>query len=95
MERIMRDKNNELLTIDNLCVEVNGKKILKDIDLAIAKGEIMVLFGPNGSGKTTLLRTIMGFGGYSISKGNISLSGRQINSLPTEERGFNEGCLSL
>lgn len=82
----MKDKNNKLLEINNLCVEVGNKKILKEINLAINKGEVMVLFGPNGSGKTTLIKSIMGFGGYNINRGNINFGGKDINNLATEER---------
>jgi len=75
-----------LLEVKNLSVESGGKLILKDINLAIDKGEVLVLFGPNGSGKTTLIKTIMGFSGYKIKSGEIDFQGKRINGLPTEER---------
>jgi len=75
-----------MLEVRNLTVAVSGKIILKDIDLKIEDGQVMVLFGPNGSGKTTLIKTIMGFGGYKIKKGEIAFQGKIINELPVDER---------
>ena len=75
-----------MIKINNLSVEVSGKIILKDINLTIPKGQATVLFGPNGSGKTTLLKTIMGFSGYGIKKGEIVLKDKLINDFAIEER---------
>ncbi|MFH1847511.1 MAG: ATP-binding cassette domain-containing protein [Candidatus Omnitrophota bacterium] len=75
-----------MLEIKNLSVEVSGKLILKNIDLKVGTGEIMVLFGPNGSGKSTLIKTIMGFSGYIIKKGEIILNGEKINDMSIDER---------
>ena len=49
-----------MLKIENLSVEVGGKKILKEINLEIKKGETLILFGPNGSGKSTLALLLNG-----------------------------------
>ena len=75
-----------MLEIKNLAVEVGEREIIKDINLAIPKGEVMVLFGPNGSGKTTLLKSIMGFSGYKVKNGEILFKGKRIEDLPTEKR---------
>ena len=75
-----------MLEIKHLEVEVNGKKILKDINLKINKGEVHALFGPNGIGKTSLLNTIMGLSGYKITNGEIIFKGIKINDLPINER---------
>jgi Fe-S cluster assembly ATP-binding protein len=75
-----------MLEINNLSVNVSSKEIIKAIDLRIKKGEIMVLFGPNGSGKSTLIKSIMGFNGYAIKKGEILFKGKQINSFSIDER---------
>ncbi len=72
--------------IKDLTVEVEGKTILRDINLSIDKDEVMVLFGPNGSGKTTLLRAIMGFAGYKVIQGEIIFEGERINNLTIDER---------
>ena len=60
-----------MLDIQNLHVDVDGKSILKGLDLSINEGETHALFGQNGSGKTTLVLTIMGFPGYRVTEGRI------------------------
>jgi len=75
-----------MLEIKQLTVAIEGKEILHDVNLSIKTGETQVLFGPNGSGKTTLLMTIMGFPKYQITKGTIFFKGRDITSLPLDER---------
>ncbi len=82
----MKEEKIQMLTIRNLEVEVNGKKILKDINLEIKKGEVHALFGPNGIGKTSLLNTIMGLSGYKITRGEIIFKGKKINNLSIDER---------
>jgi len=75
-----------MLELENLTVDSGSKIILKDINLSIDKGEVMILFGPNGSGKTTLIKTIMGLAGYRVKDGAIKFKGTIINKLPVEER---------
>lgn len=75
-----------MLQIKNLNIEVEGKKILHDINLEIDYGETHVLFGKNGSGKTTLLMAIMGFSGYTITSGSVYFKGKDITGLPINER---------
>ncbi len=75
-----------MLEIRDLEVEVNGKKLLKNINLTIKKGEVHALFGPNGTGKTSLLNTIMGLSGYKITRGEIIFKGVKINDLSVDER---------
>ena len=50
----------DILNINNLCVNLQGKNILSDVELILAKGDILGLVGPSGCGKTTLLNTIAG-----------------------------------
>ncbi len=75
-----------MLEIKDLSVEIEGRQILHDINLNIKAGETHVLFGPNGNGKTTLLMTIMGSPKYRITRGSIVFKGRDIDSLPMDER---------
>ncbi len=75
-----------LLEIENLAVEVGGKKVLKDINLSIDEGETHVLLGPNGAGKSTLFLTILGFPQYNVVNGTIKFKGKDITKLSTAER---------
>ena len=75
-----------MLKIENLHVSVDGKKILKGINLEIKKGEIHAIMGPNGSGKSTLSSVISGHEDYEITKGNIYLNDENIEDLSADER---------
>ena len=75
-----------LLEIENLAVEVGGKRVLKDINLSIDEGETHVLLGPNGAGKSTLFLTILGFPQYTVVNGTIKFKGQDITNLTTAER---------
>jgi len=86
MARKSNQQNGKLLVIDDLKVEVQGKEILRHVDLQINKGETHALFGPNGSGKTTLLMSIMGFPAYRVTGGKIVFKGQDITALPLNER---------
>ncbi|MBI2109776.1 Fe-S cluster assembly ATPase SufC [Candidatus Woesearchaeota archaeon] len=76
----------ELLRIEDLHVEVEGKDILKGIDLVINEGEIHALMGPNGVGKTSLGYVIAGHPKYKITRGKIYFRGKDITSLRPDER---------
>lgn len=75
-----------LLEVIDLYVEVEGKEILHEINLAIPQGEVHALLGPNGSGKTSLMMTIMGFTGYQVTRGKILFDGQDIAELGLTER---------
>jgi len=75
-----------MLRIEDLQVQIGDKEVLKDIDLAINRGETHILFGPNGSGKTSLLMTIMGYPQYRVVSGKIWFKDVDITHLPVNER---------
>ena len=75
-----------MLEIKNLYVEVEGKEILKGVNLKFEKGKIHALMGPNGSGKSTLANVIMGNPKYKIIKGKILFNGEDITNLNSNQR---------
>lgn len=79
-----------LLNIKNLHVAINGKEIIKGLNLGVNKGEVHAIMGPNGTGKSTLAAAITGREGYDITQGEIWYKGKNIVEMPAEERA-NEG----
>lgn len=75
-----------MLKIKNLSVTVNKKEILRKVNLRVKKGEVHALLGPNASGKSTLAYAMMGLPGYKVTGGEINFNGKDIKSLPIEER---------
>ena len=74
------------MKLKNLCVEVEGKSILKGVNLDVGSGELHVIMGPNGSGKSTLANTIAGHPKYEITSGNIIYENNPINDMSIEDR---------
>lgn len=76
----------ELLNIEGLKVEVEGKEILKGLDLTVRAGEVHVIMGTNGAGKSTLFNAVMGHPKYTVTGGSIFFEGKDITRMPVDER---------
>jgi Fe-S cluster assembly ATP-binding protein len=74
------------LVIRDLHVEVDGKPILKGIELAVRSGQVHAIMGPNGSGKSTLALTVMGHPRYKVTRGEITFDGKDVLALTVDER---------
>lgn len=74
------------LEIKDLHVEVEGKEILRGVDLTVKENEVHALMGPNGNGKSTLLAAIMGNPKYKVTQGSIVYDGKDILAMPVNER---------
>jgi Fe-S cluster assembly ATP-binding protein len=75
-----------LLQIEDLHVEVEGREILKGLNLSIDKGDIHALMGPNGSGKSTLAYVLTGRPGYEVTQGKVLYKGEDVLELAPDER---------
>lgn len=75
-----------MLSIEHLSVEVDGKRILNDVNMSINEGETHALFGPNGTGKTSLMFTIAGVPKYKITEGKIRYKGKDVTDASMDER---------
>ena len=76
-----------MLKIENLHVEVDGKEILRGVDLRLSAGEVHAVMGPNGSGKSTLAYALAGREGYQVTRGRILFHGHDLIRMAPEERG--------
>lgn len=81
-----------VLEVENLNVEFDGNRVIKDVSFSVNKGEVLIILGPNGAGKTTLLRTLLGLIPYT---GKIIWSSDDINYLPSQEFFKRRGSLPL
>ena len=75
-----------MLTIRNLHAEIEGKKILKGINLEINPGEVHAIMGPNGSGKSTLASVLAGRADYEVTEGSVEFLGKNLLELSPEKR---------
>jgi Fe-S cluster assembly ATP-binding protein len=84
-----------MLSIKNLTANVEGKEILKGIDLDVQAGEVHAIMGPNGSGKSTLAHILSGRDGYEVTGGSIDFKGEDLLELATEERAHRGVFLAM
>jgi Fe-S cluster assembly ATP-binding protein len=83
------------LTIQGLKAEVEGKQILKGVDLEIKGGEVHAIMGPNGTGKSTLSNAVMGHPNYTITEGTVTLDGNDVLEMSVDERARNGLFLAM
>src|SRR4051795_5097928 len=94
-ERLRRKNEVPMLEVKNLHVTVDGKQILKGVDLVVNKGEVHAIMGPNGSGKSTLSYVMAGKPGYEATEGQVLLDGEDILAMPPDERAAKGLFLAL
>ena len=75
-----------MLSIKNLKAEINGKEILKGINLEVKAGEVHAIMGPNGSGKSTLSAVLAGRDEYDVTGGEVIFNGKDLLELEAEDR---------
>ena len=84
-----------MLEIKDLHASVNGKEILKGINLSIKKGEVHAIMGPNGSGKSTLSSVLVGNPAFEVTKGSVTFEGKDLLALSPEDRSHEGLFLSF
>lgn len=80
--------NDILLEINNLHANVEGKEILKGVNLTIRRGEVHAVMGPNGAGKSTLGAVLTGRPGYEVTEGSVTYDGKDLLPMKPEERSW-------
>ena len=81
-----------MLSIKDLKVSINGKQILKGINLEVKAGEVHAIMGPNGSGKSTLANVLAGKEEYEITSGEITYLGKDLLEMSPEDRAREDHC---
>ena len=84
-----------MLEVKNLHATINGKEILKGINLVIKTGEVHAIMGPNGSGKSTLSAVLVGNPMYEVTQGDVTFNGKDLLAMPPEDRAHEGLFLSF
>lgn len=84
-----------MLEIKDLHATINGKEILKGINLTVKTGEVHAIMGPNGSGKSTLSNVLVGHPAYEVTKGSVTFNGKDLLALSPEDRSHEGLFLSF
>lgn len=84
-----------MLKINNLHASINGKEILKGINLTVNPGEVHAIMGPNGSGKSTLSAVLTGNPAYEVTSGSVEFCGKDLLELSPEDRAHEGLFLSF
>lgn len=84
-----------MLEIKNLRASIDGKEILKGIDLTVKPGEIHALMGQNGAGKSTLSAVLAGHPAYTVTEGSVTYNGKDLLAMTPEERSHEGLFLSF
>ena len=84
-----------MLYVKNLHASINGKEILKGINLEVRPGEVHAIMGPNGSGKSTLSNVLVGHPSYEVTEGEVTFNGKDLLALAPEDRSHEGLFLSF
>jgi Fe-S cluster assembly ATP-binding protein len=80
------DEKKIMIEIKDLHANVNGKEILRGINLTVKAGEVHAIMGPNGSGKSTLAQVLSGHPAYEVTQGSVTFEGQDLLDMEPEVR---------
>jgi len=86
---MIKENSEVILSVKNLTANVEGKEILKGLNLEIKAGEIHAIMGPNGSGKSTFSKVLAGHPAYEVTGGEVTFLGKNLLEMEPEERSLN------